>query len=205
MKSEPARVGAICVDSLPFSQSGTAAQAQALKASGIDAVYGYLGVINASRVGFILDARMAFLPVTLAAHYDGPTSVAQIHNLSMPPGVTVCLDVEGMAAFRSDPIALTGAIDAWADAVDGAGFMSGGYFGSPQPFTSDEMWALHVKRYWRGQGRIVDRHGALAEPSKSGWCVTQVYPSVTRGGVLVDIDVIGQDYLGRVPSWVIAD
>ncbi len=201
MNVEPAFVGALCVDSLPFSQSGTAAQAHALKAAGIDAVYGYLGVINAERVGFIVDAGMRVLPVTLAAHYDGPSSVAQLKALSMPSGVTTCLDVEGMTAFRSDPIALAQAINLWADHVDGNGFMSGGYFGSPQPFTSDEMWKLHVKRYWRGQGRIVDRHGVLAEPTKSGWCVTQMYPSVTRGGVLVDIDVIGQDYLGRVPSW----
>jgi hypothetical protein len=203
MRTEPAFVGAMCVDSLPFSVGGTAAQAKALRSAGVDAVYGYLGVISAQRVRLILDAGMAFMPVTLAAHYDGLASIAQCRSLGVTPGVTVCLDVEGMTAFRSDPIALAKTIDAWADPVDAAGFMPGGYFGSPQPFTSEEMWALHVKRYWRGQGRIVDRHNALAEPTKSGWCVTQIYPSVQRGGVLVDVDVVGQDYLGRVPSWMI--
>jgi hypothetical protein len=81
--------------------------------------------------------------------------------------------------------------------------MAGGYFGSPQPLTSDEMWHLKLKRYWRGQGSIRDRHNQLAEPTKCGWCVTQMFPSVVRGGVLVDIDVIGQDYLRRVPNWVV--
>ncbi len=51
MKSEPAEVGALVVDSLPFSQGGTAAQALALKAAGVRCLVGYLGAISADRLG----------------------------------------------------------------------------------------------------------------------------------------------------------
>lgn len=205
MRTEPAKVGVIGVDSLPFSQSGTQAQADALADAGMSFVEGYLGVITPARVEYVLKAGMAFMPVTLAGRYDGAEAVAQLRALGLSPGVTTCLDVEGLAAFHTDPKLLAAKVNAWADAVACAGFEPGGYFGSPQPFTSDELWQLHVRRYWRGQGSIRDRKNELAEPTKCGWCVTQAYPSVVRGGVLVDVDMIGEDYLRRVPSWAVAD
>ncbi len=192
-------------DSLSYSQSGSVGQACSLKGAGIDFMYGYLGVINKPRVGYILDAGMAFMAVTLAGQYDGSRSVSQAQAIGMSPGSSVCLDVEGVVAYRSDPIALATIVNEWADTIRAAGFSPGVYIGSPQPFTSQELWMLHVQRYWRGQGRIVDRHNSLSEPWNCGWCCTQMYPSVVRGGILVDIDVIGQDYLGRVPNWCVSD
>lgn len=203
MRTEKAFVGAVCLDSLPFSQSGTAAQAKAMRAAGADAIYGYLGVISPERVQFALAAGLAFMPVSLAGRFDGPTTVQQLKALNIPPGVTTCFDVEGLDAFHADPIAYAAKLNAGYDAVNAGGWTSGAYFGSPQPFTSAEMYALHCQHYWRGQGRIVDRHNALAEPT-CGWQVYQMFPSVTRGGVLVDIDVVGQDYRGRVPNWMVA-
>ncbi len=204
MSTEAARVGAVCADSLPFSQSGTAAQARALRAAGIEAMWGYLGVITTQRLGYILDAGMAFMPVTLAGRYGPDPALAQLRYLGITPDVTVTLDVEGLDAFRREPVSFSKILNYWADTIAAAGWMPGGYFGSPQPFTSDELWALHFKRYWRGQGSIRDRHNALAEPTKCGWYATQVYPSVVRGGVLVDLEMIGQDYLRRVPNWMVA-
>src|SRR5205085_2786401 len=130
---------------------------------------GYLGVINAARVKYILDAGMAFMPVTLAGEYnDGPADeIGQIKALGLPPGCTVWLDLEGMAAFKTKPAELIAKINAWADAITAAGYMPGLYVGVPQPLTSDELWSLRVKRYWRGQGSIRDRSNALAEPTKS--------------------------------------
>lgn len=200
----PATVGSRGCDSLPFSQGGTAAQALALKASGVDFFVGYLGVINAARVGYVLDSGMAFMPVTLAGEYsDGAADeLAELKALGLPAGVTVWLDLEGLTAYHTDPAALIAKLNAWADAVDGAGYVAGLYVGVPQPLTSDELYALHVKRYWHGQGSVRDRNGALSEPTKAGWCMTQVYPSVVRAGVLVDCNIIGQDFQGRVPTWV---
>ncbi len=142
--------------------------------------------------------------MTLAGEYtDGPNDeLAQLAALGLPPGTTVFLDLEGLKAFKTDPAVLIEKINAWADAVAKAGFVPGLYVGVPQPLTSQELYALRVQRYWRGQGSVRDRFNALAEPSGCGWCMTQMYPSITRGNTWVDCNMVGQDYRGRVPSWV---
>lgn len=205
MRSEKAHVGAVVVDSLPFSMGGTPAQAAALKARGVAALVGYLGVITPARVAMVLDAGMAFIPVTLAGEYeDGPNDeLAQLKALGIPSGATVFLDLEGLKAFKSDPVQLAAKIDAWAMAILAAGYIPGLYVGVPQPFTSQELWSLKVQRYWRGQGSVRDRKNDLAEPSGCGWCMTQMFPSVTWGNVLVDANMVGQDYRGRVPTWCV--
>src|SRR5262249_38947658 len=169
MKVESAAVGARGVDSYPFSAGGSAQQAVALKQSGIDYFVGYLGVINNARLKNILDAGLAFMPVTLAAKYDGPAAVAHCKGLGLPSGCTVWLDFEGKPAFNTLATELIAKIDAWADAVTAAGYQPGIYVGSPQPLTSDELWGLRVVRYWNALSRESDRRGALAEP-KCGWC-----------------------------------
>ncbi len=205
MRVEPCPVGARVIDSLPFSQGGTATQAKALKATGIDGIVGYLGVIDAERLGFILDAGLGFWAVTLAGHYDGGQTVQALRALGVPPGMSAFLDLEGLAAFHTEPAALESKIDAWADTVATGRFLPGLYVGVPQPFTSDELWNLRVSRYWRGQGSVRDRMNNLAEPTGCGWAVTQMYPSILRAQVLVDVNVVGQDYKGRVPAWCVAD
>ncbi len=200
-----APIGRIVVDSLPFSQSGTPGQAVALKADGVFGVAGYLGVISYQRVLSILDAEMGFWAVTTAGQYDGGMTVKQMQGLSMPRGATAFLDVEGLAAFHADIPGLTAKINAWGRAVKAAGFIPGLYVGVPQPFTSDELWKLYVQVYWKGQGSVRDRNNALAEPTKCGFSVSQMYPSVVRASsVLVDVNIVGQDYLGRTPTMVIA-
>jgi len=197
-------VGARGADSLPFSMGGTAEQARALKAAGYDFLVGYLGSMNPARLKYVLDAGLGFMPVTFAGEYeDGANDeIAQLRALGVPAGVSVWLDLEGMRAWKSDPKQLIAKIDAWADAVAAGGWMPCLYVGAPQPLTSAELHKLHVVRYWRGQGRCVDRTGALAEPT-NGWCMTQMFPSVTRGGVLIDANIVGQDYRGRVPSMLV--
>lgn len=204
LRVEQATVGARGVDSYPFSVGGTAAQAVALRDMGVDFLVGYLGVISPMRLGGALAAGLAFMPVTVAGEFfDGPADeVAQLKALGIPPGVTVWLDLEGQKSFGWPALDLIEKINAWADAIRSAGYEAGLYVGVPQPLTSDELWSLRVTRYWRGQGSIRDRHNRLAEPTKCGWCMTQMYPAVRRAGIDVDFDIIGQDYLRRVPSWV---
>jgi hypothetical protein len=208
MKTEPARVGARGVDSYPYSQGGTAAQAHGLKASGIDFVVLYLGVTSAAALQTVLEAGLAFMPVTLAGHYDGAAAVAQCRALGLPAGCTVWLDLEGMAAYTTPPEELIATINAWADAVKGAGFQPGLYIGSPQPLTGKELYALRVERYWKAPSRVVDRFGHLGEPD-CGYCMYQLWPQIHWPSdtepkrVWVDVDFIQQDNKGRVPAWVI--
>ncbi len=206
MKPEQAHTGARVVDSLPFSQTGSGMAAVGLWNAGAQAVAGYLGVINQTRLGYILGAGMAYVPVSLASEYTdgGADEVAQLKALAIPQGVTVYADLEGLGAFKSNPSLVISKLNEWATDITAAGYIPGLYVGSPQPLTSSELWLLKVSRYWKGQGACRDRYGNLAEPTTCGWGMTQMYPSVQAGGTLVDWNMVGQDYLGRLPTWCVA-
>lgn len=175
-----------------------------MRADGVDCFIGYLGAMSAARLSYILDAGMAFMPVTFGGEYeDGPLDeVAQLRALGIPSGVSTWLDVEGLKAFKTDPAKLAKSINDWCVPIVQGGWMPCGYFGNPQPFTSAQLHALQVVRYWKGQGRCVDKTNALAEPI-NGWVLDQKWPSVYRGGVLVDMNMVGQDYRGRLPKWLV--
>lgn len=210
MRATPASVGARGADSDPFSRSADAARAAMLRSSGIDFVFGYLGTITLAFVQIVLAAGLGFMPVTYAGEYeDGPNDeIAQLKALGIPTGVSVWLDLEGLKAYHSDIPTLIAKINAWADGIAAAGWMPCLYVGAPQPLTSAELHALHVVRYWKGQGRCVDRFNALAEPT-NGWCLTQMWPSVLwpeghAAQVLVDLNIVGEDYKARLPVLVVA-
>jgi hypothetical protein len=177
-----------------------AVHAAALRAAEMDFAVRYLGSVTSQEIDAILTAGLAFIPVTYANHLDSVQAVAALHALWLPAGATVFLDVENDAAM--DPASLSAKINAWADAVRIAGFEPGLYVAAGCPLTSAELYALHVVRYWKGGSRIVDRHGQLAEPA-CGWCMLQLVPSVPRGDppLLVDVDVLLEDFRGRVVHW----
>lgn len=214
MKTIATTPGQRFVDSYPLSAGGTRAQLDAVRASGIDGVILYLGVATAARVADAVAAGLAVMCVTTANHYDGATAAAECKALGLPAGCTVWLDVEGQEAWQTPAADLAAKIDAWARAVEAAGYVPGLYAGAPQPLTSGELWALSVKRYWKGLGRCVDRSGALAEPHGSGWCLIQLqhdngsgqwWPAPDAPGrVLVDVDAVQADYLGRTPTAAVA-
>jgi len=196
-------VGARGVDSLAFSRSGTAEQARALKAAGVDFVALYLGVASKALNDTCLSAGLQTCGVTLADQFDGARAVSQMQALGMPAGTCAFVDVEGPSICAMSSTDLIAKINAWADVVN-VNYVAGIYVGEPQPLTSDELTALKVVRYWRAPSRIVDRRGQLAEPSP-GWCVVQAWPSVTCEGVLVDFDFVYADHKGRLPLMATAE
>jgi hypothetical protein len=210
MKTASAFVGARGVDSLPFSQGGTAAQARALKATGVDFFVGYLGAMNKARLAYVLDAGLAYMPVTFAGEYkDGAADeIAQLRALGIPPGTTVWLDLEGLEAWKTDPVELMRLINNWATDIKAGGWIPGLYVGAPQPLTGAELHALKVYRYWLGIGRCIDRTGKDAYPA-AGWCMRQDWHGQKTGmlwkdtGVFVDTNSIQCDHLGRLPAWVV--
>lgn len=202
---EVMKVGQVVVDSLPFSQGGTLQQAEALKKTGVDAIAVYLGVATPARVAAVMTAGLGVLAVTLAGEYnDGSQDeLGQLTLMGLPKGATVFLDLEGLAAFKTDPAQLIAKVETWAAPVVAAGYVAGLYAGVPQPLTSEELYALNgITRYWKGQGSQRDRNNNLAEPKGCGWCLTQMWPSYVRAGVLVDANMVGQDYKGRTPTMV---
>jgi hypothetical protein len=205
MKVAKVPVGALVVDSLPFSEGGTLAQAQAFRAAGVRGLVGYLGAMNAARLAALHQAGLGFMPITFGGPnaFDGVRALAEVQALGLPSGATVWLDIEGPAVFAMGA-KVFGLASAWAEPLNAAHYITGAYFGSPQPLTSGEAFMLPVFRYWHGIGSARDRTGALVEPS-CGWCMQQAFPSITIGGVSVDANLVGEDFKGRVPTWVVGD
>lgn len=196
-------VGSVVVDSLPFSNTGTLDQADKLELAGVKCFAGYLGAMTQKRLLDVLESGMGFMPVTFGGEYEDGSQdeLAQLRALGIPPGVTVWLDLEGRKAWDTEASKLLGLIEAWAAPISAAGYVAGLYCGVPQPLTGKQLYKLSgITRYWKGQGRQVDRPtGAIAEPD-CGFCMTQMYPSITLAGVLVDANMVGQDYRGRLPT-----
>ena len=211
MNVEKAFVGARGVDSVGFSKAGTAAQARRLRETGIDCLVGYLGSMNRARLDYVLDAGLAYMPVTYAGEYfDGPADeLAHLKALAIPIGTTVWLDLEGEKSHKWPPADLILKINTWARAIQAAGYIAGLYVGSPQPLTGDELARLAVTRYWKAPSRVLDRHGkAWDGPSGIGFCMWQMWPQrfwpndTDPNRVHVDVNIIGQDFRERVPTWV---
>ncbi len=120
--------------------------------------------------------------------------------MGFPAGVTVWLDLEGPGGTAAD---ITAWVNAWAHEVKAAGYDAGLYVGYGTQLTSHELYALAVDRYWHSVSRVTDSANALAEPT-CGWCMYQLNPSVMRCATWVDVDVVQEDYQGRVPNWVTA-
>jgi hypothetical protein len=182
---------------------GTAAGAKSLFTAGVVAVALYIGAADAERVKACLDAGLGVFAVTFgstAARQNPAQAIATAKAWGLPPGTSIFLDVEGNAAYNTPAGTLIGEINAWGDAVAAAGYLPGAYFAPPQPLTSEELYHLRVVRYWKGGGSIRDRNGALAEPAGCGWCMTQMWPSQMAAGYLVDWNMVGEDFRGRLPN-----
>ncbi len=206
MQVKTSHVGALGADSV---QALTPTTAKALKDSGISFSIRYLGSVSPAELSIILDAGLAFMPVTFSrapgwlpsaslGASDGVAAIAHLKALGLPPGATVWLDLEGPGGTSTDVVAW---VNAWADYVKNAGYDPGLYVGYGAKLTSHELYALHVDRYWHSVSKVTDTGGNIAEPN-CGWCMHQLNPSVMWAGVWADIDVVQQDYQGRTPTWV---
>ena len=211
MRTEIAFVGARVVDSLPFSMGGTSRQAERLRETGVDALAGYLGAMNSTRLGYLFDAGLAFMPVAFAGEYfDGSADeVLQLKALGIPAGTTVWHDLEGMKSYKWPPADLIRLLSLSARTLTDTGYMAGLYIGSPQPLTGDELARLPHTRYWKAPSRILDRNGkAWDEPSGIGHCMFQAWPQrnwpsdTDPNRTFVDLNMIWEDRRGRLPTWI---
>lgn len=164
-----------------------------LHAAGYDFAVRYLGSLTAPELAAILGGGLACMPVTYADHLGDPT--AQLAGLGLPVGVTVWLDVE---AYTGDAPTLIARVNSWSRAVTLAGYEAGLYHGPGTPLDSVQLSALAVTRYWHSCSSL------QAQPAR-GYCMRQLRPDdVTVAGVVIDVDIIEQDYRGDVPTWAVA-
>jgi hypothetical protein len=193
-----------------------AAVAGALAAAGFVFAVRYLsrttpqnpGDLSAGETQAILAAGLALMAVqhcprpgwvpgaALGAQY-GQAAAANAQQAGLPNGVSLWLDLEGVAAYaRAD--GTIAYVNAWSGTVAAAGYLPGLYVGANQPLSGDELyWRLKPTRYWRSASTVPDI------PYR-GYCMAQALMRSPIGGVAIDRDVVMADAFGCLPSWAVS-
>jgi hypothetical protein len=200
---QPSFVRALGVDTIATI---TAVEAAALKADGFSFVIRYLGSVTFAELDVILSAGLAFMPVgysrkggwlptALLGSQDGALAAYRAKLLVLPPGVTVWCDLEGMGGTAADTIAYA---EAWGAAVQTAGFIAGVYVGAGIPLNSTQLYALNnITAYWHSCSEVPD-------VNECGYMMIQLTPpDLIVCGIEVDVDVIQEDRMGRLPVWTV--
>lgn len=161
----------------------SAAEAQAILGAGL----ALMGVQHCARPGW--------LPTAELGDSYGQAATTNAAAVGLPTGLTLWLDLEGVATYATaaDAIAYC---NAWAARVDAAGFISGLYVGAQQPLSADDLyWRLRVKHYWRSASRV-------PEVSLRGYQLIQAIAPSPVAGLALDRDVTMADGFGGVPIWL---
>ena len=181
----------------------TADSAAKLVAAGGSFVVRYLGSIDSAELSSIQSTGLGVCLVTFARQLgwlpsvamgveDGATDVARLRALGVPEGMLVWIDLEGSGGNASDTAAW---VNARSKALVDAGYLAGLYVGNMCVLDAQQLYELpYITRYWRAFN--------LGVPDVScGYCQIQLYPpDQSIAGLLVDIDVVQQDYHGRLPT-----
>lgn len=168
---------------------------------------GDLSALEAER---ILDAGLALMAIQ---HVEGPgwtpsaelgtnyglAAAANAHEVGLPGGVNVWLDLEGInyATSASDVIAYC---NAWCDAVTAAGYLPGIYVGANAILSGDQLyWRLKTKHYWKSGSSVPDI------PQRGYQLNQRIVPGDTVAGVQIDRDVTQTDHFGDAVQWLVRD
>ena len=109
-------------------------------------------------------------------------------------GVSLWLDLEGVASWATTADTID-YCNAWAGAVEDAGFLPGLYVGANQPLSGNELyWRLRVKTYWKSASTVP------ALPYRGYQMVQALAPSPVTA-VAVDRNVIMADDFDGLPQW----
>ncbi len=116
----------------------------------------------------------------------------------LPAGVTVWLDLEGVAA-GSPPQNVIDYCNAWHAEVTAVGYVSGVYVGASPGLTADQLyWDLHTSHYWRGGSS--EAAGVPTTLPHRGYQMTQRITGT--GSTSFDSDVVRTDDFGGTAQWV---
>jgi len=179
----------------------TSPQCEMLFRGGVQFVIRYLGDLTQQEAETIVGSGLELMAVThprsivdvAYGQLDGDHSVQRAQWAGLPVGIHLWLDLEG---WTGDAI---GYVNAWAARVQAAGFLAGLYVGATSdPLTPEQLRDLRVTAYWRSCSRV-------PEPEGVGFMMSQLRPGdLSRMGLLVDLDVVEHDYLGRTPVAAVA-
>ena len=159
------------------------------------------GDLTSTEVGIILAAGLALMVVQHAPEPDwtpsaalgkvwGEAAVSNLRALSLPPGVMIWKDHEGVATGSSSSD-VAAHVNAWSAALAGAA-EPGLYVGYDCGLNAQQLYYdLTLSRYWKSLSNV-------PAPALRGFCMEQ-----TVGGTTFDIDVVASDAHGGVPTWLI--
>lgn len=200
---ESARPFARGVDTI--DSADLARLAPQVKAEGYDFAYVYLGGATAAEC-LAIARVMPIIPVTFGNRYDPSEALAHLKAMGLPKQDAVTsvkasalLDTE---AQGDSAAILSQKINDWCRGIQAAGLLAGVYEGEEStPMSADQWGALLATQYWKSAS-FVPCPTFRGQPI--GWLCTQLLPGnfKLKCGLQVDVDVIGQDYRGRVPTWM---
>ncbi len=181
------------------------ARASALKAAGMSFCLRYLGSVTAQELADILAAGLLFMPVTFSrapgwiptpglGTSDGQQDVQHLKALGLPSGCTVWIDLEGCAGSAQ---AVADWVNSRAQVIRSAGFDVGLYVGGGDVLNGQQLYSLaQIDRYWRSLSQDVPT------PASCGFCMLQLWKTITLAGTEIDVDCIQYDYKDRLPMVV---
>jgi len=126
---------------------------------------------------------------------DGQYAVANAAAVGLPPGVTLWLDLEGVAAgVAASEVAAYG--NAWYAVVAAARYVPGLYVGAAAGLDGDQLYDdLSFTQYWRSGSNV-------PEVAVRGYCLVQTIGDASIDGVPYDSDLVRADADHGTPYWL---
>jgi hypothetical protein len=202
---QPIPVGARLADTITVLTDTTC---KALKAAGMDGVVRYWETLTPAEVQNILDASLGlsvcgysrapgWVPSAALGTQDGYDELAKAQALfgQVMEDMDLWIDLEGCA----------GPSEATSEYLQAAGAALTSHLARAGVYVGDDPGGLDgpglyapaaITGYWRSPSIV-------PEPA-CGYSRSQLWPTVFRGGVSVDIDFCGSDRRGRVGTWIVA-
>lgn len=184
----------------------TPQRASALKAAGMTFAIRYLGSVTAAELQVILAAGLLFMPVTFSrapgwipsagmGTADGNLDVQHLNQAGVPKGCTVWIDLEGCAGSAQ---AVADWVNSRASVIRAAGYDVGLYVGAGDVLNGQQLYSLaQIDRYWKSLSDV-------PTPATCGFCMMQLWKTITLAGTEIDVDCIQYDYRDRLPMMVAA-
>jgi hypothetical protein len=125
---------------------------------------------------------------------NGQYAVANAEAIGLPGGMSLFLDLEGVAAGTSAQT-VTDYCESWFSVVTAAGYLPGIYIGANCGLSSSQIEALSFQYFWES--------GSTVPTLSTGYCMKQsISSSYVLAGVAYDLDVVQADANGRTPFWL---
>lgn len=125
----------------------------------------------------------------------GENAATHASNIGLPSGVCLWCDLEGVAS-NTPSSSVIAYVEAWAGAVQSAGFTPSLYVGYSCGLSGQQLYQdLSLQHYWRSMSDVPD-------VAVRGYQMRQSRAQSVINGLTVDVDQAGPDRLGGEVIWV---